>query len=170
MKLNNVIFTRNLEFMRINKGILFAASLLVSFAHAETLEFPKAGFSIASLDSSPTLGIIQPIQMLLPAKNGFSANVNVQVQAYSGTMQEYKDLSEGQFKLRGLTVLYINEQGNSLTFEYRGKMQSLSLHWYAKAFKKGDHIYLATATSTEDDWELNKEQLMSNVNSFKLSK
>lgn len=154
--------------MQFNKAIIFATSLLVSFAHAETLEFPKAGFSIESLDHSPTLGMVQPIQMFLPANNGFAANVNVQVQAYSGTIQEYKTLSEGQFKQMGLTVLSLIEQGDSISFEYMGIMQGLNLHWYAKAFKKGNHVYLVTATDTHASWEKNKEKLISNVNSFKL--
>lgn len=154
--------------MRINKAILLATSLLVSFAHAETLEFPKAGFSIDSLDLSPTSGMIQPIQMFLPANNGFAANVNVQVQAYSGTIQEYKELSEGQFKQMGLKLLSSKEEKNSISLEYMGAMQGLSLHWYAKAFKKGNHVYLITATDSHADWEKNKEKLISNVNSFKL--
>ncbi len=60
--------------MRINKTLLLATSFLVSNLHAETLNFPQAGFSIDTLDSSPTAGVIQPIQMSLPANNGFSAN------------------------------------------------------------------------------------------------
>ena len=154
--------------MPIKKAVLFAASLFVSFAHAETLEFLKSGFSIDSLDSSPTQGMIQPIQMFLHAINGFAPNVNVQVQAYEGTITEYKELSEGQFKQIGLTLLSLKEMDNSISLEYTGAMQGLNLHWYAKAFKKGNHIYLVTATGTQADWEINKEKLIANVNSFQL--
>lgn len=155
--------------MRINKTLLLATSFLVSNLHAETLNFPQAGFSIDTLDSSPTAGVIQPIQMSLPANNGFSANVNVQVQAYPGTIQEYKELSEGQFKQMQLTMLSLKEDKNSISLEYKGTLQGFNLHWYAKAFKKGDHVYLVTATSSQSDWEHNKEKLMANVNSFRLN-
>lgn len=119
--------------MRIFKVILCATSFVFSFAHAETLEFTKSGFSIDSLDSSPTTGVIQPLQMFLPANNGFAANVNIQIQAYSGTITQYKELSEGQFKQMGLSIISLEEKDNSITFEYKGTMQGFDLHWYAKA-------------------------------------
>jgi len=155
--------------MLIKKIALFVvASILVSSAYAEKLEFPKSGFSIDSLDPSPTSGVIQPIQMFLPPVNGFAPNVNVQVQAYDGTIKQYRELSEGQFKQFDFTILSIKETDNSLSLEYTGSMQGLNLHWYAKVFKKGNHAYLVTATGTQADWEVNKEKLISNVNSFQL--
>lgn len=96
--------------------VLFTASLLVSLAYAETLEFPQSGFSIDSLDPRPTQGMIQPIQMFLPAINGFAPNVNVQVQAFAGTIKQYRELSEGQFKRLGLTLLSLEETDDSITF------------------------------------------------------
>ncbi|MBU2869861.1 hypothetical protein [Colwellia sp. E2M01] len=155
--------------MFIKKIVLFAiASILISSAYAEKLEFSKYGFSINSLDSSPTSGMVQPIQMFLPPLNGFAPNVNVQIQAYNGTIKQYRKLSEEQFKQYDFTILSIKETDNLLSLEYIGSMQGLSLHWYAKAFKKGSHVYLVTATGTQADWEVNKEELMSNVNSFQL--
>ncbi|HBY88152.1 MAG TPA: hypothetical protein DEO86_20040 [Colwellia sp.] len=155
--------------MLIKNIVTFAVlNLLVSTAHAEKIEFPKLGFSIDSLDSSPSQGMVQPIQMFLPAENGFSPNVNVQVQPYSGTIKQYRELSEGQFKQIGLKVLSIKEMNNSITLEYTGVMQGFNLHWYAKAFKKGNHIYLVTATSTKVGWEGDKEKLISNVDSFQI--
>jgi len=155
--------------MRIKKILLCAISFFVSFVQAEVLEFPNGGFSIESLDSIPQQGMVQPIQMFLPAVNGFAANVNVQIQAYSGTIQDYKKLSEGQFKQIGLTLISSEDLEDSIVLEYMGPMGSLTLHWYAKAFKKMDHVYLVTATATHSDWEATKEKLISTVNSFKLN-
>ena len=155
--------------MFIKKIAFFVAvSILVSSAYAEKLEFSKSGFSIDNLDTSPTSGIVYPVQMFLPPLNGFTPNVNVQIQAYNGTIKEYRELSEGQFKQFNFTILSIQETGNSLSLEYTGSMQGVSLHWYAKAFKKGDHVYLVTDTGTQADWEVNKEELIANVNSFEL--
>lgn len=155
--------------MFIKKVILLVVvNLLASFAYAETLEFPKLGFSIDGLDSAPTGAMVQPIQMFLPPMNGFAPNVNVQIQAYNGTIKQYRELSEGQFKQFNFTLLSIKETGNSLSLEYKGAMQGLNLHWYAKAFKKGNYVYLVTATGTQADWEINKEKLISSVNSFQL--
>ncbi|MBU2883819.1 hypothetical protein KO525_16525 [Psychrosphaera sp. B3R10] len=154
--------------MRINKAVLLATSLVFSIANAEVLEFPKAGFTINSLDTSPTTGMSQPLQMFLPAKNGFASNVNVQIQPYPGTLTQYKELSIGQFKQMGISIVSFEESANSISFEYTGMMQGLSLHWYAKAFKKGNYVYLVTATGNEKDWAADKQVLMENVNSFKL--
>lgn len=154
--------------MRINKVILLATSLVFSVANAETLEFSKAGFTIGSLDSKPTQGVSQPLQMFLPAKNGFASNVNVQIQAYPGTLTQYKELSMGQFEQMGISIISSEETADSISFEYSGVMQGLNLHWFSKAFKKGNHVYLVTATGSEKDWDVDKKILMDNVNSFKL--
>ncbi|MCI2282468.1 hypothetical protein L3081_02480 [Colwellia sp. MSW7] len=68
----------------------------------------------------------------------------------------------------GLSIISLEEKDNSITFEYKGTMQGFDLHWYAKAVKKDNHVYLVTATGAENDWDVDKEILIPNVNSFKL--
>ncbi|WP_077340845.1 hypothetical protein [Pseudocolwellia agarivorans] len=154
--------------MNFSKITVLVTALFLFNVNASTLVFPESGFSIESLDAKPSAIGSQPLQMLLPAQNGFSANVNVQVQPYKGTITEYKQLSEAQFKQIGITLISKKEMGNTLIIEYSGTMQGQELHWYAKAVKKGDHVYLITATDNKNNWEQHKEQLINNVNSFKL--
>ncbi|WP_440875274.1 hypothetical protein [Thalassotalea sp. PLHSN55] len=154
--------------MKTLQGLLLSSILAFTSAQAGTLDFSNAGFTIDSLDAPATAAGGQPLQMLLPAQNGFSANVNVQIQPYPGTMAEYMALSFGQFEQMGITKIASREEGDTSFFEYKGALQGQNLHWYAKAVKSGDFVYLVTATDIEQNWESNKQQLMSVVDSFKL--
>jgi len=40
----------------------------------------------------------QALMMFLPVTDGFAANVNVQIQPYAGTIEDYTALSLQQFK------------------------------------------------------------------------
>lgn len=148
--------------MRVHKSLLLVSSLFASFVYATTFQMDVLHVPTKAEMSS------QLIQMKLPAKDGFSPNVNVQIQAYKGTIQEYKALSLSQFEQLGLTVFSADVVDNMISFEYAGSMMGFNLHWYARAFKKGDHIYLVTATGAEQEWEKEKQKLISNVNSFEL--
>lgn len=154
--------------MKINLVITLLTALFISEASAGTLVFEESGFSINSLDSPPSLSGGQPLQMLLPAVNGFAANINVQIQPYTGTISQYKELSESQFKQLGLTTIHSKANESNLLFEYTGIMSNKKLHWYSKAIKKGDFVYLVTATEQETSWEQTKNKLISAVDSFKL--
>jgi len=154
--------------MKIN--ILFAliATLFVTSINAGTLVFEESGFSIDALDTPPPLSGGQPLQMLLPAINGFSANINVQIQPYTGTLTQYKALSDSQFKQYGFTSLLSKINKDNILFEYTGTMSGKNLHWYSKAYKKGNFVYLVTATEQEVNWKETKNKLTSAVDSFKL--
>jgi len=144
---------------------LFCFSLT---ANASQLDFPKTGYSIDSLEAEPSQSISNALHMFLPPENGFSGNVNVMLQPYSGSLEEYKALSEAQFKQLNLEMILSFVSQEQLTFEYKGTMQGKMLHWYAKAYKKGDIIYLVTATDAQINWEKNKGQLSATVDSFTL--
>ena len=156
----------------MKKKIIFAilTLLVATKINAGTLVFEQSGYSIKSLDSPPPLAGSQPLQMLLPAVNNFSANVNVQIQPYNGTLSQYKDISDSQFKQYGFKPVLSKINSNSITFEYTGLMSGKNLHWYSKAYKQGNFIYLVTATEQESNWLKTKNQLISVVDSFKLNK
>jgi hypothetical protein len=105
----------------------------------------------------------------LPAADGFSANVNVQVQPYADTMAAYDALSQGQFRQNKWKVLQSNVTEDSATYEYRGKYQTLQLHWYAVATKVGDSVILVTATGLDSAWAEQSEALRASVDSFQLN-
>lgn len=135
---------------------------------AEILEFNKAGFSIHALEAPPHLSGSQPLTMLLPYEQGFSANVNVQIQYFEGNLVEYKALSQSQFNKLGFKIIREIINHNSLFLEYSGEIKGRHLHWYAKAIKRGKFVYLATATSLEKNWLQNKFELVKSVDSFSL--
>src|SRR5437016_8997831 len=115
------------------------AMLLISAGASEStnrLKFPAAGFSIAPLDSPPGNATYQALLMCLPPTENFAGNVNVQIQPYNGTLDEYMTLTSSQFKSAGLKVVEQKRLAKSVAaFEYYGEMQGKSLHWYARAEK-----------------------------------
>jgi hypothetical protein len=152
--------------------ILFtlAAFTLKSNAAESTnrLLFPVTGFSIKPLETPLGKAPQQVLLMALPASDGFAANVNVQIQPYSGTLDEYIALSEGQFKGAGFNVVQRSKQGPSaVIFEYTGEMQGRALHWYARAVHATGRVYLVTATATETQWKQEAVPLKACVDSFR---
>ena len=148
---------------------LAAFTLKTSAAESTNrLIFPVSGFSIKPLETR--LGELhqQALVMALPASDGFAANVNVQIQPYSGTLDEYIALSEEQFKAAGYKVLQRSRQGQSaVVFEHTGAMQGRALHWYARAERAKGRVYLVTATALETQWKTDSVMLKACVDSFR---
>jgi hypothetical protein len=151
-------------------AIVLSGLLALSAGAAEStnrLHFAAAGFSIAPLEAQPGKASCAALMMCLPASGNFSANVNVQIQPYEGRMKEYKDLTMEQIKGGGITVVKQELVGkNILLLEYTGALQGQRLHWYCRAEKSGDHVYLATATTTAKGWEAEGARLKACVDSL----
>ncbi|MDH4100284.1 MAG: hypothetical protein OEV28_06880 [Nitrospirota bacterium] len=118
---------------------------------------------IAKDAKSPTYQIAM---FFLPASDNFAANVNVQKQQFIEPIEAYDKLTTSQFKEFNLTVLNRTLKGNELRYEYKSDMQGRKLHWYARAIKAGQHVYLVTATSLDSQWEQQKSLLIKSVESF----
>jgi hypothetical protein len=151
--------------------ILFLTTLALSLSAADStnrLRFPIAGFSIVPLETPPGNTGCQAIMMFLPATASFAPNVNVQIQPYLGTIEEYTKLTLKQFEDAGIKLIEQRKEGKSVVFfEYSGKLQGRSLHWYARAEKVADHVYLATATATQEDWPKESAALRTCVDSLR---
>jgi len=104
----------------------------------------------------------------LPMKDGFAANVNLQKQAYSDSLAAFDKLSVSQFKQFKVTILKRDLKANEVRYEYSGDMQGRTMHWYARAVKTGDTVFLITATGLDNQWQKQKQALMASVDSFKL--
>ena len=151
---------------------LFTILLTVTFSlsvHADSNSaiFNQAGFSINVLDSKVSNAGSQPLTMMLPALNGFSANINVQIQPYPGSLEDYKKLSEAQFIQMGLKTISSSGKGNEIYWEYSGNIQGNNMHFYAKAIKVGNLFYLATGTDLESNWSKTSNNIKSVINSFR---
>jgi len=135
---------------------------------ASTLDFKKNGFTIDALEGEAGAEPYQVLVMFLPpTADRFAPNINVQIQPYTGTIDDYAALSKQQIAGAGWELLAQAKPGkNVLTLEFAGD----GLHWYARAVKDGDRVYLVTATASETYWTELAGQLKSTVNSFKLKK
>jgi hypothetical protein len=150
---------------------VFLAVLALSLPAAEATNsacFPMSGFSIAPLDMSPGGMAREALVMSLPASEDFAGNVNVQIQPYDGTIEDYAALSLKQFKFAKVKMISHKKAGASgVVFEYSGEMQGRALHWYARAEKAAGQVYLATATATVEDWSRQARQLKACVDSLR---
>jgi hypothetical protein len=148
---------------------LVAVTVITEAAESTNrLLFPAGGFSIKPLEAPFGQATQQPLLMALPASDGFAANVNVQIQPYDATRDDYMALSEQQFKGAGLEVIRRSKQGQSgIVFEYTGEMQGRKLHWYSRAECLPGRVYLVTATATEAQWKKDATPLKACVDSFR---
>jgi hypothetical protein len=152
---------------------LFLATIVgftvIGGVFAAPLDFPKYGFQIGALETTPGKMPLQAVMMFLPAKNGFAPNVNVMIQPYAGTIKDYAALSKGQFaEMKLKFIAEDSTAANEWTAEYSGMMQQASLHWYARAVMKEGKVYLITATAKDIDWDDCSADLKKCVNSFNL--
>jgi hypothetical protein len=132
------------------------------------LHFPMSGFSIAALEAPLSLTPQQAVVMFLSATNGFAANVNVQIQPYGETLDDYLTLSVQQCKNAGFKLLQQNAtEKTAVVFEYAGEMDGRRLHWYARAQKSAGRVYLVTATALDDQWDRLAPQLKACVDSLR---
>jgi hypothetical protein len=151
--------------------ILFLLMLAISLPAADStnrLFFPASRFSIAPLEAAPGTATGQALMMLLPITRNFAGNVNVLIQPYNGTMSEYTAVTLKQFKEARLKDIEHKKIADSImVFEYSGPFQGRALHWYARAEKTGEQVYLVTATAAEEEWPKQKVQLKACVDSFR---
>lgn len=133
------------------------------------IHLPLYGFSIDSLDDTVDLYPAQALMMFLAPYNGFASSVNVMIQPYLGTMEEYIALSKQQFQEMEWEVVSESRRGETeWLVEYQGKLQEQSLRWYARAILKDRKVYLATATAAQSQWEEFADTLKKNVDSFRV--
>jgi len=107
--------------------------------------------------------------LYLTPTGGFAPNVNVLIQNFSGSINDYVSVTKKEFESAGIQV--VNEHivsPNEWMVEYAGTLSGRSLHWYARAIKNGDKAYLTTATATPEQWEQVSSKLKACVDSFAL--
>jgi PsbP len=133
------------------------------------LSFPVAGFSIQPLEPNTPQTPQMALTMSLPIRDGFAGNVNVLIQSYTNSLDQYIRLSEAQFKTAGISLLKTTRPSDSVAvLEYFGKLQNRVLHWYARAELVNQKLYLVTATASEDRWKEESALLKACVDSFQL--
>ena len=100
-----------------------------------------------------------------------SANINVQIQPFTGTMKEYMDVSRAQFEQmfdKGWKILSEKQDGEKAwSFELAGTAKGKEYHFYARAVREESKVYLITATSLQAEWESVGEKMHRHVDAFK---
>ncbi|RUO31488.1 hypothetical protein CWE12_00345 [Aliidiomarina sedimenti] len=110
----------------------------------------------------------QVFQYFLPAADGFAANVNLQIQPYEGSLEDYEALSVQQFEQLDFEMIDLARGDNELVFEYTGSMQGTEFHWFSRVLKEGNYFYVVTATALAERWDTEREALVESVDSFRL--
>lgn len=152
----------------MSKVCVFVFFILFSCVYSAD-KYQTKDFSINPLHSEFNGEITQSVMMFLAPAEGFSANVNVQIQPYNDSIDSYFELSAKQMKQFKLKLLNSKKSATTLEMEYCGEMNGMNMHWYLLALKRYDRIYLVTATSLESQWEKNKNKLIECVKSFKFN-
>jgi hypothetical protein len=125
-------------------------------------------FSINSIGKVQYDSSRRMLIMLMPASDGFSPSINVSVKEYPDSLRSFAEMTEGQFEQMGFEKIQHRLLADKLIFEYTGKIQGRLLHWYAVAHKKGDKMFVVTATAAESQWQNVSGKLLSCVRSFRL--
>ncbi|HEX3444042.1 MAG TPA: hypothetical protein VHS80_04940 [Chthoniobacterales bacterium] len=161
--------------------LLFLLSLFAIFGRAESdsgvLRFESEGFNINGdgfnikrSDIGSVAGQSPVAVLYLTPTGGFAPNVNVLIQNFPGSINDYVSVTKKEFDSAGIQV--VNEQTvspNEWKVEYAGTLSGRSLHWYARAVKNGDKVFLTTATATPEQWEQVSTKLKQCVDSFVLT-
>jgi len=155
-------------------SLLMVASIAVPLC-AETapakLVFPRHGFSITPLEEESDSSGYVVLFMNLPPTENFSPNVNVMVQRYQGTLEDFKILSETQFvEQKWVLIRSEIKEGKVLVLEYAGAYNGVDMHWYSRVLKRGGRVFLVTCTARESQWGKLSPRLVGAVDSFTLEK
>jgi hypothetical protein len=114
----------------------------------------------------------QAAMFFAPVRSGFATNLNVIVQAAKMSIDEYVELSKGQFeqlKLKAVSEKRLKVSGrDAAMFEYEGKTQGKEMKWMALAVADGDRIVLATGTALAEDYEAVSKEFKASLESFKI--
>ena len=135
------------------------------------LVFADYGFEITPLDGKPGSESQNVFQTFLPPHDGFSSNVNVQLQVWDKTIAEYIALTRKQFSEGGFTEISFDQRGDDeCILEYRGSIGEWLLRFYARAVFRDGYVYLCTGTTQSQDWKRDGEVIRNCVESMKLRK
>lgn len=162
----------------------FAAGALVGLTASDASARPAAapsvytnesyGFSIVppAFPKAEKAAGGQAAMFFAPVRSGFASNLNVIVQAAKMSIDEYVELSKGQFeqlKLKCLSEKRLKVSGrDAALFEYEGKTQGKEMKWMALAIADGDRILLATGTALAEDYDSVAKEFKASLESFKI--
>jgi hypothetical protein len=124
-------------------------------------------FARADKDSVATLATF-----FAPSRKGFASNLGVMVQNVAMTLDQYRELSIGQFKQSNFKVLTETRkkvgEKDAILWEYEGALQGRELRWMALAVADTDRIFLLTGAAPKDEYDQVAPEFKISLDSFKL--
>jgi hypothetical protein len=150
--------------------MLLATSRFYPQSPDDRIHFKENKFSIKPFETTQenSAQSYSVLFMLLPQTSGFAPNINIIVQKYSGSLEDYKNLSDSQFKQGNMTVIQSkNSASKYIIFEYTGSQGGKNMHYYSRALKREDNIYLVTGTALIEQWDAVSVKIKDTVDSFK---
>jgi hypothetical protein len=158
--------------------LLLSLIPILGYAQSDTgvLRFESEGFTINAegfgvkrSDIGSVAGQSPAVVLFLSPVGGFAPNVNVLIQDFPSSINDYIAVTKKEFDSAGVKL--INDRvpsADEWVLEYQGSLNGKEFHWYARAVKSGNKVYLTTATATPEQWDQVSPKLKQCVDSFAL--
>ncbi|MFV0481874.1 MAG: hypothetical protein ACK5LP_07810 [Campylobacteraceae bacterium] len=150
---------------------LVGLALVASFANAKKLDFSDYGFVINNPEVSKNEKVRQPVIIFLnPTDPRYTPNINIQVQDFNSTIEEYEKISQETLQQVGGTLINKSINRKVLVIEYKIKHGEAEVHYYARAVldAKTNTIYLATGSVLDSEWNIHGKKIRDSVLSLNL--
>lgn len=150
--------------------VVLLAICAFSTLNAAEGDLPYYGSNLKDLDAVIEKAPGKTLFIKVDESGGFSANINVQIHQFPGTMKEYMDLSKGQFDQffeKGWKILSEKQDEKEASCEVVGTTKGKEYHSYSRAVQEGTKLYLITATALHEQWGSVGEKMRRHVDAFK---
>src|SRR5687768_14536337 len=153
----------------------FAVVTLLALCALSTLnaadgELPHYGAKLGDLDALIEKERGKTLFIKVEEGGGVSANINVQIHQFPGTLKEYMDLSRAQFDQffeKGWKILSEKQDGEKeVSCEVVGTKQGKEYHSFSRAVKEGNKLYLITVTALREHWGRRVDEMRRHVKSL----
>jgi len=155
---------------KIKIAVVLLAVCALSELRAADSELPHYGAKLKDLDALIEKERGKTLFIKVDEGGGTSANINVQIHQFPGTLKEYMDLSRNQFDQffeKGWKILSEKVDGEKEALcEVVGTRKGKEYHSYSRAVKDGTKLYLITATALHEQWATVGEKLRRHVDAF----
>jgi hypothetical protein len=160
--------------MKTKAKFAFATLLAICASSALTAaegDLPHYGAQLKELDALIEKAPGKTLFIKVDETGRVSANINIQIQPFTGTMKEYMDGSQAQFEQmfeKGWKILSEKQDGEKeWSCELTGTAKGKDYHFYARAVREGGKVYLITATALQEHWGSFGEKMRRHVDAFK---
>ena len=134
-------------------------------------DLPYYGSQLKDLDAVIEKAPGKALLIKVDETGAVAANINIQIQPFTGTMKEYMDVSRAQFEQifdKGWKILSEKQDGEKAwSCELAGTAKGKDYHFYARAVREGSKVYLITATALQEEWGSAGEKMRRHVDAFK---